>query len=129
MHYSGVDVGNEFCNRYAASSPPMTDPTLWTFATTGHNVTQGGGTGTQEDSLSNNSIIITTVCTVLAFIFGVICGLIAYCFVSVLWVERKAKQKESSAVYDEVTPHHTYCKPEISNVQMELNENVAYRQV
>ena len=101
-------------------------PTLWTFATAVHNVTQGGGTGTQEDSMSNNSIVITTVCTVLAFIFGVICGLIAYCFVSVLWGKRKAKQKESNVVYDEVTPH---CKPVISNVQMELNENVAYGQV
>ena len=134
MDYSGVDVGNEFCNRYAETSPvppdPVIDHTLWTLTTAVHNVTLGSGTGTQEDSISDNnySVIITTVCTVLAFILGIICGLIAYHFVSVLWGKRKGKQKKSNAIYDEVTPHHNFKCGE-SNVQMELSENVAYGQV
>ena len=99
-----------------------------------------------------NSVVIT-VCIILslAFLFGVICGLIVECCICALH-KRKAKQKgkvslqierfksnktdhyemgeteEASAdIYDEITPN---CKPRpgIANAQMELNENHAYGQ-
>ena len=97
-----------------------------------------------------NSVVIT-VCIILslAFLFGVICGLIVECCICTL-LKRKAKQKgkvslqierftnnktdhyemgeteEASAdIYDEITPN---CNPRpgIANTQMELNENHAY---
>ena len=123
----------------------MIDPTLWTFVTATRADTRAGSTnGTPamgEDGYS--SIIITIVCTLLAFIFGIICGLIAYGCISAL-LKRKDQQQstslhidsahcnkgasnEASAVYDEVA--HRYCETGIPNVQMELNENVAYGHV
>lgn len=99
-----------------------------------------------------NSVVIT-VCIILslAFLFGVVCGLIVERCICAL-LKRKAKQKgkvplqierfksnktdhyemgeteEASAdIYDEITPN---CKPRpgIANAQMELNENRAYGQ-
>ena len=148
-NYAGVAVGTEFCH---VGSPPMTDPTLWTFVLAKQtdtqeqsDVTPRSGAGTKKES-----IIITTVCTLLAFILGTICGLTAYHGVSAL-LKRKADHeqqstaslntdksgkrvhyksnatnREPSAVYDEVTPH--YSKPGMPSMQMELNENVAYGQ-
>ena len=72
-----------------------------------------------------SSIIITTVCTVLAFIFGIICGVIAYCCLSALR-NRKNEQSKASSIYDEVIDHRR--QTGITNTLMELNRNVAYRQ-
>ena len=130
----------------------MTDPTLWTFGLAEQTDTQEqsdttpiSGAGTKEES-----IIITTVCTLFALILGTICGLITYHCISALLkskshheqqstaslnteksdkrvhYKRGATNREPSAVYDKVAPH--YSKPGIPNVQMELNENVAYGQ-
>ena len=77
LFYAGVAVGTDlFCH---TESPPLTDPTLWTFAFVEQRDTQG-----QSDTQNNNTILITTVCTVLAFIIGIISGLIAYHCVSTL---------------------------------------------
>ena len=76
----------------------MTDPTLWRFilaeqrdtqeqSDTG-NTTLSSGTGTKDE-------IITAVCTIFAFILGVICGLIAYHCASSL-VKRKAAASQGS---------------------------------
>ena len=114
----------------------MIDPTLWTFVTA---TRTGSDTGAKE----GGSIIITIVCTLLAFVFGIICGLMAYGCISAL-LKRKAERQstslhidnshyekgasnEASAVYDEIAHHH--CGTRMPNVQMELNENMAYRQV
>ena len=89
VHYAGVAVGTDlFCR---AESPPLTDPNLWTFV---FRNTQGqSNTGTNE----LNSTLIATVCTaVLAFIVGVISGLIAYHCVSALF-KRKANLGRQSA--------------------------------
>ena len=150
MHvYAGVAVGTDvFCY---AKSPPLTDPTLWTFAFVEQRDVQGqSDTRTQE-----NNILITTVCTILAFIVGVISGLIAYHCVSVL-LKRKADHERQSAAslnieqsgnlkrihyeksnlnveaeanddYDEVVPQSSI--PGMPDVQMSLNENVAYGQL
>ena len=133
----------------------MTDPTLWAFVIVENTDTQQNDTVLNSDTGAKeerSSIIITIVCTTLAFIFGIICGLITDCCVCVL-VKRKAEQQgtvslqiennyhlsgkgahyemgandEASAVYDEVTPH--YYKTGISNMHMELSENAAYGQI
>lgn len=97
--------------------------------------------------LEKRGNIIAVVSTVLAFAFGVICGLLTYqCFWTI--IKRKAEQKktsdkevhhdkslhtctgeEASAIYDEVT--HQSCEPGISNVHhpVELDENIAYEQM
>jgi hypothetical protein len=145
--YAGIAVGTDlFCR---TESPPLTDPTLWTFVFAEQRDTLG-----QSDK--EEGILITTVCTILAFILGVISGLIAYRCVSAL-PKRKADHKRQSAVppnieqsgnlrrsrvhykksennskaeaiasdaYDEVASH--YSKPGMPGVQMKLNENVAY---
>ena len=134
----------------------MTDPTLWTFVIAEpmdtHEILDIDTTPSTR--ARKESIIITTVCTLLAFIFGIICGLIGYHCVSSLLNKRKLKanheqqstaallnidkrvkrvhykksaKREASDVYDNVTPH--YCEPGILNMQMKLNENVAYGQV
>ena len=130
----------------------MTDPTLWTLMLAEQTDTQEqsyttprSGTGTKKES-----VIITTVRTLLAFILGTVCGLIAYHCASALLkrkadheqqsraslntersgkrvhYKRGATNREPSAIYDEVIPH--YSKPGMPYVQMELNENVAYGQ-
>ena len=112
----------------------------------------GSTTGIETENRYNFTIIITlSVCTIFAFIFGVICGLITDRCVCAL-LKRKAKRQstassntersgktahfekdlnennEADAVYDEIIPH--YCKPGIPGiVRMELNENVAYGHV
>ena len=113
----------------------------------------GSTTGIETESRYNSTIIITlSLCTIFAFIFGVICGLITDRCVCAL-LKRKAEQQistassniersgktahfekdlnesnEADAVYDEIIPH--YCKPGIPGiVRMELNENVAYGHV
>lgn len=134
--HTGVAIGTELCR---VESSPMTDPTLWTFVTTEHTNFQYG------------SIMITTVCTLLAFILGITCGLIAYRCISVLLKRQQSTSlrhqieefqsnkkahtsskgtsidSEANTVYDEVTHH--YCKTGIPNVQLELKENVAYARV
>ena len=116
----------------------MIDPTPWIFVTAIHtdtNIKAGSDTG-------EGSIIITIVCTLLAFVFGILCGLVAYSCVSALLkrkVERQSislhtdnihyekgtsNEEEEGAVYDEVIHH--YRETGIPNVQMDLNENVAY---
>jgi hypothetical protein len=145
--YVGIAVGTElFCR---TESPPLTDPTLWTFVLAEQRDTHG-----QSDK--EKGILITTVCTILAFVLGIISGLIAYRCVSAFIIKRKAdhagrqsevplimnieqsgnfgrvhyKKSESSIeveasdAYDEVASH--YSKPGIPDVQMKLNENVAY---
>ena len=103
--------------------------------------------------MSGTGVIIITVCTLLAFITGVICGLIAYHCSSVLLkkkaanleqqsttslnVEKSVDEKrvhykksttntkadpEANVVYDEVSQP----QPGAPNVQMKLNQNVAY---
>ena len=78
LFYAGVAVGTDlFCY---AESPPLIDLTLWTFVfrdTPGQSNTVTG---------RNKSILITTVCTVLAFIVGVISGLIANRCVSAFYL-------------------------------------------
>jgi hypothetical protein len=141
--YAGIAVGTDlFCR---TESLPLTDPTLWTFVFAEQRDTLG-----QSDK--EEGILITTVCTILAFVLGVISGLIAYRCVSTL-PKRKADHERQSAVplnieqsgnlrrvhykktesnikveagdvYDEATPH--YSKPAMPGVQMKLNENVAY---
>ena len=123
----------------------MIDPTLWTFTTATLTDTQAGsGTGPAKGNGGYSSIIITIICTLFAFIFGIICGLVAYGCISAL-LKRKSQQQstslhiqdsahydkgasnEASAVYDEVA--HNYCETGIPNIRMELNENVAYGHV
>ena len=136
--YAGVAVGTDlFCH---AESPPLTDPTLWTF--------------TSRDSLrqsntvtgANENILITTVCTVLAFIVGVLSRLITYHCVSAL-LKRKANlerqrqsgnlkrihykknvniEAEASDVYDKVVPRAS--RPGMPDVQLKLSDNIAYGQ-
>ena len=101
---TGIATGIEFCH---AESPPMKDPTLWTFATSAH---------------TDNSIMTTTVCTILFFSFGVVCGLIAYCCVSMLW-KRNFEQRGAAALHGRVNGRV------IPNTQrMVFNRNIAYRQ-
>ena len=141
---AGVAVGTGFCS---AESPPLTDPTLWMFVLAEQSDSQKNGTG----------IIITTVCTLLAFVTGVICGLITYHCASVLLKKKAANHEqqstaslnvkksvdekrvhycdkksatnikadpEANVVYDEVSQP----QPGTPNVQMKLNQNVAYGQ-
>ena len=103
---------------------------------------------------TNENILITTVCTVLAFIVGVISGLIANRCISAL-LKRKANlepqsvaslnieqsgnlkkihykksmnvEAEASDVYDEVAPRGS--RPRTPDVQLKLSDNVAYGQV
>ena len=96
-------------------------------------------------SARNNLIIITTICTLLAFIIGTVCGLIAHRSASVLLRKWKADRHnvsvlnsgwtvhnekgilpstdESCVIYDEITPHYSN-SPEIKQ-----KENVAYEYV
>ena len=96
---------------------------------------------------TNKNILITTVCTVLAFIVGVLSGLITYHCVSAL-LKKKANleqqrqsgnlrrihykknvniEAEASDVYDKVVPRAS--RPGIPDVQLKLSDNVAYGQV
>ena len=114
----------------------MTDPNLWTFAFRD-----------SQNTETNENILITTVCTVLSFIMGVISGLITYHCVSAL-LKRKANlerqrqsgnlkgihykknvniEAEASDVYDKVIPRAS--RPGMLDVQLKLSENVAYGQV
>ena len=110
---TGVAVGTEFCH---AESLPIMDPTLWTFTIVEHNIMDP----------QYNSIIITTSCTVLAFILGTTCGLVIGCC-CYLKRKRKEEQRETSAIYDEVMDHHS-SQARMPHSQMELttNRNVAY---
>ena len=141
--YAGVAVGTDlFCH---TESPPLTDPNLWTFVfryTLGQSSTVTG---------ANKNILITTVCTIFAFIMGVISGLIAYRCVSAL-LKRKANleppslnieqsgnlkgihykknvniKAEASDIYDKVAPRGS--RPGMPDVQLKLSDNVAYGQV
>ena len=146
MHV-GIAVGAEFCH---AESPPMTDPILWTFATMAakfddiniqRGVPSSPGAGSQKDCIT-----ITTVCTLLIFIFGIITGLIAHHCISAL-IKRKGERqseassqqivmsgttihwerggnKETSGIYEEVN-----CESKRSNIQLELKKNIAYGDV
>ena len=137
LFYAGVAVGTDsFCH---TESPPLTDPTLWTFAFVEQRDTRGQSDTHKQES---NIILITTVCTVLAFIIGVISGLIIYHCVSVL-LKRKAERQsaaslnikqsdnlnyvnteaEANELYDEIVPI-----PGMPYVQMSLDDNVAYGQ-
>ena len=153
LFYAGVAVGTDsFCH---AESPPLTDPTLWTFAFVEQRDTQGQSDTHKQES---NIILITTVCTVLAFIVGVISGLIAYHCVSVL-LKRKADHEQQSAAslnieqsgnlqrihyensnvnieteatddYDEIVPQDSQGSiPGMPDVQISLDKNVAYGQL
>ena len=133
----GTDL---FCR---AESPPLTDPNLWTFVFRD-----------SQNTETNENILITTVCTVLAFIVGVISGLVTYHCVSAL-LKRKANLERQSAaslnikqngnlkrihykknvnieavasdVYDKVIPRAS--RPGMPDVQLKLSDNVAYGQV
>ena len=139
----------------------MTDPTLWRFiiaeqrdtheqSDTG-DTTLSSGTGIKDE-------IITAVCTIFAFILGVVCGLIAYhCAASL--VKRKAaasqgSKQQSTAAASLSTDksgnvkrvHYKksvkadpsiiydeviphYSRPGMHNVQVKVSENVAYGQL
>ena len=112
---TGIATGIEFCH---AESPPMKDPTLWTFATSAHTDNFIMTTTAHTD----NSIMTTTVCTILFFIFGVVCGLIAYCCVSMLW-KRNFEQRGAAALHGRVNGR---VMP--NTQQMVFNRNIAYRQ-
>ena len=91
----------------------MIDPTLWTFVTAVHT------------EIQYNSIIVTTVCTVFAFIIGITCGLIAVAMFLHCGKEKpvsKEKQMLSMmrSLINIITLHG------IPNTQLELNNNVAY---
>ena len=143
-HHTGIAVGSENCN---TESPPLRDPTLWTFmidATAIQDLDRNMGMCKVKDLEKHANIItVTVVSTVLAFIFGVTCGLLMYCCFWAIII-KKAEQrktsdkkmypeeathtvKEASAIYDEVTHH--ICEPGIPNAQMELDENIAYEQI
>ena len=85
-------------------------------------------------------ITVSVVSTVLAFIFGVTCGLLMYrCFRAIIIKKTEQRKtsdkkmhheeatytvKEASAIYDEVI-HHSF-EPGIPNA---LDENIAYEQI
>ena len=152
LFYAGVAVGTDsFCY---AESPPLTDPTLWTFAFVEQRDTQDQSDIHKQEK---NILITGTLCTILAFIVGVISGLIAYHCVSVLLKRpRKADHErqsvaslnieqsgnlqkthyensnvnieaEASDIYDEIVPRGSI--PGTSDMEMSLEENVAYGQL
>ena len=149
LFYAGVAVGTDsFCH---AESPPLTDPTLWTFAFVEQRDTQDQSDTHKQEK---NILITGTLCTILAFIVGVISALIAYHCVSVLLKRpRKADHErqsvaslnikqsgkshyensnvnieaEESDIYDEIVPRASI--PGTSDMEMSLDENVAYGQL
>ena len=115
---TGVAVGIEFCH---AESLPVTDPTLWTFMIV----------ESADPHMQYNSIIITTVCTVLAFILGIICGVIVYCSCHSALKNRENEQhnREENTIYDEIIDHHSGQRRDTPTVSMmEFNRNIAYGQ-
>jgi hypothetical protein len=142
----GIAVDTElFCR---TESSALTDPTLWTFVLAEQRDTHG-----QSDK--EKGILITTVCTILAFVLGVFSGLIAYRCVSAFIIKRKADpgrqseaplimnieqsgsfrrvhyNKSENSIKVEASDAYDevvshYSKPGMPDVQMKLNKNVAY---
>ena len=82
------------------------------------------GAGTKEEG-----IIIITVCTLLAFILGVICGLIAYRYISALLKKKADHVQESAAsVNTEKSGKRLHYKKSVTN-NVETSAAVVYDEI
>ena len=90
-----------------------------------------------DNSSFTSSNIITAVCTVLAYAFGILCGLLLYHCIHKLF-RRKAKDcstlqvmkseqcRATDPVYEDVDLQTSRRQISTSNVHFELKENVSY---